>query len=219
MPVRILHSSGDLCGNFVGIRAASLCFVVLRGAILQRAPRGKLLKMLNLSLPDTHARFLVRSTCCQVRLSIARIRKPVSTANLAAAFRCPGSSRSRRDLRTREPSRFTDCRAIHRHLGRGVEHFPFGHAFVEDGTQQGHVPVRGGLAGLGRLERAQFLHDLAGDRLNGVFVQMFIEPGEDRLVSALRALACLGEPANRRITPGKGRTFAEANLSPRARAS
>ena len=53
----------------------------------------------------------------------------------------------------------------------------------------------------GRLERAQFLHDLAGDRLDVVLVQMLIEPGEDRLVSAFRAFACFGEPASRRV-PG-----------------
>jgi hypothetical protein len=32
-----------------------------------------------ISLPDTHARFLTRSTCGQVSDSIARIRSPVST--------------------------------------------------------------------------------------------------------------------------------------------
>ncbi len=79
------------------------------------------------------------------------------------------------------------------------------------------MPIRGGLADLGGLERAQFLHHFAGDRLNVVFVQVFIEPGEDGFVAGLGALACLGKPARCRIGPAIGRSLTEARLAPRTR--
>jgi hypothetical protein len=48
---------------------------------------------------------------------------------------------------------------------------------------------------------------------------MFFEPSEDRLVSGLRALACLGEPTLGCVSPEIRRPLAEANLPPRTRAS
>lgn len=47
-----------------------------------------------ISLLDTHARLLVRSTWCQVSDNMARMHKPVNNANLAAASRWSGSAPS-----------------------------------------------------------------------------------------------------------------------------